>query len=170
MRQHRRPGRLRAIVGRPEQAAAHGLEPHDLEVRPADDPGADDARLAEADHGELDRGEVAERVERPDARAEVLDFRHGEDRVLDPDAGRALADVDQAIFVAVDERPQEDAADDAEDGGIGADAERQGDDHCDGQALDPGQRPEREAEIGDEAHTHPITCFLESLNRLLTRG
>ena len=64
----------------------------------------------------------------------------------------ALADVDQAVLVAVDQRPQQHAADDAEDGGVGADAERQREDDGDGQALDPGQRPQREAEVGDEAH------------------
>ena len=64
----------------------------------------------------------------------------------------ALADVDQAILVAVDERPQQHAADDAEDGGVGADAERQRDDDGDRQALDPGQRSERVAEVGEEAH------------------
>ena len=44
------------------------------------------------------------------------------------EARRALADVDEAILVAIDERPQQHAADDAEDGGVGADAERQRDD------------------------------------------
>ena len=52
-----------------------------------------------------------------------------------PRPGRALADVDEPVFVAIDERPQEDAADDAEDGGVGADAERQRDDDGDGQTL-----------------------------------
>ena len=82
---------------------------------------------------------------------------HREDGILDADAGRALADVDEAILVAVDERPQQDAADDAEDGGVGADAERQGEDDGDGQALDPGERPQGEAEIGEEAHINPFT-------------
>ena len=160
VREHRRPGRRRAIVGRPEQAAVHGPQAHDLEVRAPDDARTHHARLAEANHRELNRGKVAERVERADARAQVLDLRHREDRVLDPPAGRALADIDEPIFIAIDQRPQENPADDAEDGGIGADAERQGDDHCDGQPLDPGERPESKANIGDEAHNHPITCFL----------
>ena len=65
---------------------------------------------------------------------------------------RALADVDEPVLVAVDERPQQDAADDAEDGGVGADAERQRQDDGEGQALGPGQRPQSESEIGKEAH------------------
>ena len=36
---------------------------------------------------------------------------------------RALADVDEAIFAAIDQRTQQDAANDAEDRGVGADAE-----------------------------------------------
>ena len=139
-----------------EQAAQHRTESHDLEVRAADDPGADHARLAEADHREVDRGEVAEGRQRLDAPAQVLDLRDGEIGVLGADAARALADVDQAVFVAVDERPQEHAPDDAEDRGVGANAERQGDDHRDGQSLDPGQRPQRKPEIGDEAHTQRL--------------
>ena len=155
--QHRGPRRLRPVVGRPEQAAAHRLEAHHLEVRTADDAGADHAGLAEADHRELDRREVAEGVERPDACAKIVDLRHREDGVLDTDARRALADIDEAIFVAVDERPEEHAADHAEDGGVGADAERERDDNREGQPLDPGERPEGETEIGEEAHKHSVT-------------
>ncbi len=82
---------------------------------------------------------------------QVAQLRHGEVSVLDLDPGRALADVDQPILVAVDERPQQDTADDAEDRGVGADAERERDDHGEGQTLDPGQRTKRELEVGDES-------------------
>ena len=87
-----------------------------------------------------------------DAAAQVAELRHREVGVLDADARRALADVDQPVFVAVDQRPQQHAADDAEDRGVGADAERQREDDGDGQPLDPGERPEGEAEVGNEAH------------------
>ena len=89
--------------------------------------------------------------QRGDAAAQVLDLRDREVGVLDADAARALADVDQAIFIAVDERPQQHAADDAEDRGVGADPERQGDDHRDRHALDPGQRAQRKPEVGHQA-------------------
>ena len=88
---------------------------------------------------------------------QVAELGHREVRVLDADAARALADVDQPVLVAVGERPQQHAADDAEDGGVGADAEREREDDGDGQALDPGERPQREAEIGENAHTLPFT-------------
>ena len=74
--------------------------------------------------------------------------------VLDADALGALADVDQPVLIAVDERLQQHAADDAEDGGVGADAERQRQDDREGQALDPHQRPPRETQVGQEIHRH----------------
>ena len=58
---------------------------------------------------------------------------------------RALTDVDQPILVAVDERPQQHAADDAEDRGVGADAKGERDDDGDGESLDPGQRAQRDS-------------------------
>ena len=57
------------------------------------------------------------------------------------DAGRALPQVDEVLFVLVDQRPEQHPADDAEDGGVGANAQRQRQDDRDGEAFDPGQRP-----------------------------
>ena len=91
---------------------------------------------------EADRGEIAELADGLDARLQVLDFGNGERLVVDADAGRALADVDQAIFVAIDERAEEHAADDAEDGGVGADPERERENHGDGEAFGVGEGAE----------------------------
>ena len=91
-------------------------------------------------------------VQRPDARAQVVDLRHRERGVVGADALGALADVDQAVFVLVHQRTKQHAADDAEDGGVGADAEGQCDDDRQSQALDPGQRPDGEFEVGEDAH------------------
>ena len=99
--------------------------------------------------------------------AQVAELRDRKVGVLDADAARALADVDQAIFVAVDERPQQHAADDAEDRRVGADAERQGDDDGDGQALDPGQRPQRKPEVGHQAAHALLLSFLTAMLLLL---
>src|SRR5882724_8846531 len=49
------------------------------------------------------------------------------------------------IFVAIDERAEQHAADDAEDGGIGADAERERDHDGGGQPFDAQQRAHGEA-------------------------
>ena len=135
-----------------EQAAEHGAQAHHVEERAADDARLHHARLAaETDHREIDGGEVAEGADGGDARLEVVDFRHRERRVLGADAGRALADVDQAIFVAIDERAQEHAADDAEDRGVGADAERERDDDGGGEALGAQQRAQGEADVAARA-------------------
>jgi len=48
-------------------------------------------------------------------------------------------DVDQALFAAIDERPQQDAADECENRRIRADTQRQRQNHRDGKSLGCGQ-------------------------------
>jgi hypothetical protein len=129
MGHHRGARSLRPVVDRTEESALDRAEPHHLEVRPADDPRPNLARLAQADHREVDRGEIAEGGQRLDTCAKIQDFRHGEGRILDTDATRALANVNQAIFISIDERSEENTSDDAEDRRIGANSERQGEDN-----------------------------------------
>ena len=86
-------------------------------------------------------------------RPQILQLRHREVRVRHADARRALADVDEAVGVAVDQRPQQHAADDAEDRRVGADPQRQRDDDGDGQALGSGERPKGDSKVGDPAHS-----------------
>ena len=148
--QHGRAGGVGAIVPRVEQSAKHWVQPHHLEIRSADDAGTHLARLAKADHGEADGGEVAERAQRFDACAQILNFRHGERNVVGADAARTLADVDQPVLVAVDERPQQHTAHHAEDGGVGADAQRQREHHGDGKPLDTSKRADRVFQIAQE--------------------
>ena len=74
-----------------------------------------------------------------DAAAQILDFGDGEVGVVDAEAAGALADIDEAVLVAIDERAQEHAADQAEDGGVGADAEREREDYGDRQPFGSGQ-------------------------------
>ncbi len=100
------------------------MQSHHLEIRSAHHAGADFPRFAETDHGEADGGEIAERTHALDARAQILDFRDGEHCVFDAEAPRALADVDQAVFVAIGQRPQQHAAHQGEDGGVRAYAQR----------------------------------------------
>ena len=69
-----------------------------------------------------------------------------------PTPGGALTDVDEPVRVPVHERPQQHAADDAEDGGVGADAERQGQDDGDGKAGHPCKGPDGKLEVGYQAH------------------
>ena len=85
--------------------------------------------------------------------------------VLDADALGALPDVDEPVLIAVDQRLQQHAADDAEDGGVGADAKRERQDDRECQALDPHQRPPRESQIGKEIHRHTRPPLLTSRTR-----
>src|ERR1700694_63752 len=55
---------LRTIVLRAKQPAEHWVQPHDLEIRSADDPRADLTWFAKADHGKADRGNIAALRER----------------------------------------------------------------------------------------------------------
>src|SRR4029434_9611079 len=76
--------------------------------------------------------------------------------ILDIDARRALADVDQTRFVTIDERPQEHDLYDAEHSRVSADAQREGHDDCQCQPLGARERPECKFQVGDEIHTAPI--------------
>ena len=143
-------GGVGAVIVRVEQAAENGVQAHDVEVGAVHDAGADFAGFAEADHAEADGGEVAELADGLYARLQILDFGDGEIGVFDADAGGALADVDEAILVAIDERAEEDAADDAEDGGVGADAESERKDDGDGEAFGAGERAEGNFQIACE--------------------
>jgi hypothetical protein len=63
----------------------------------------------------------------------------------------ALADIDEPVLVAVDERPEQDAPDEPEDGGVGADAEGQREHDGEGQTLGSGEGPQGELEIDKKA-------------------
>ena len=145
VRQHRGAVRLRSVIARTEQSPLDRLQAHDLEVRAANDSRSHGAGVAKANHREPDRREVAERGERFHAGPQVPDLRHRKVRVLDVDARRALPDVDQPVLVAIHQRPDQDAADDAEDGGVGANPQRQG--HDDGQREALGARQASEERI-----------------------
>jgi hypothetical protein len=136
VRQDRHARGLGTLIGGVQQAAVQRPKPHDLEKRSVDDTRLHDARLlAEPDQCELGRGKVAECADRPDARREIADLGHREGEVLGVDAEGGLADVDEPIRVPVDERTQQHAPDDAEDRGVGADAQGECHDHGAGQAL-----------------------------------
>ena len=155
VREDRRPRGFRAIVLRVQEAAEHGAKPHHVEERPADDARFDDPGLAaEAEHREINGREVSEGADGGDARFQVADLGHRERHVLGAKAGRALADVDQAIFVAIDQGAQEHAADDTEDRGIGADAERERHHDRGSQALGAAERPQPDPHILPECPGH----------------
>ena len=152
MREHRRTRRLRSVVLRVQQPAKHRLETHDVEIVAVDDAGTHLARLAEADHREADGREGPDALQRFHALLKILDFRHRKRGVLDPAAARALSDVDQPAFVAVDQWPEQHAAYDAENGGVGANPEREGQGDSEGDALGAGERAQGVFQIEKECH------------------
>src|SRR4030095_13502300 len=94
---YRHARRLRTIVVRVEQAAEYGAKAPHGEARAADHAGFHDPWFAdETHHREVDRREITEGADAGHAGFEVGDFRHRERGVLGADAGRALADVNQA--------------------------------------------------------------------------
>src|SRR5262249_12301891 len=116
------------------------MQAHDLEVVAIHDAGFHFAGLAEADHGESNGGKVTEGAERLHAGFEINDFGDREPSVLDAEAHGALANVNKAVFVAIDEWSQKDSAHQAEDGGIGADTESEGQDNRQRQAFCTSER------------------------------
>ncbi len=111
-------------------------------------------RVAEAEQREVDRREFAEGTDRFRSRAQILDLGHGKAHVLDADPGPALAQVDQLVLTPVDQRPEQHAADDTEDRGVGADTEREGDHHRHGQALGAAKRTDTDPHVLCEVARH----------------
>src|SRR5262249_36246470 len=91
-----------------------------------------------------------ERADRCDARSQIIDFRYRKRHVVEAEARRGLPDINQAVFVAVDQRTEQDAADDAEDGGIGAYPESKRDDDSGRQSLGAHEGPEGKADVTAE--------------------
>jgi hypothetical protein len=60
------------------------------------------------------------------------------------------------LLVVIDERLEQHAADDAENGGIRADAEGQRENDGDRQAAGPDQGTKRVAEVGQQSHIQSI--------------
>ena len=145
-------GGLGALILGPDEAPEHGMKTHHVEVRSTDHAGTNFARLAEADHREADRREVADRRHGLETGREILNLRDGEGGVLGAEAGRTLANVDQTILVAIHKRPQQHAANDAEDRGVGADAEGEREDDGERQPLRARQGAEGELQVGEEGH------------------
>ena len=87
--------------------------------------------------------------------AEVVDFGDGEGRVLGVNAGSALADVEEAGFVAIGEGAEEDGAHDAEDGGVGSDAESESEGDGEPERGDAGEGADRDPEVTKKSHDGP---------------
>ena len=140
------------IVLGADEAAENGMEAHHVEVGSAHHATLNFARLAEPDHGEADDREIAELLDGVDAGFNVLDFWNGEGGVFVAQARRALADVNEAVFVTIHERFEEHSAHEGEDCGVGADAERQRQDDNAREAFGAHQGMECNSQIPKKRH------------------
>jgi len=70
-----------------------------------------------------------------------------------------LANIDQAVLVAIDKWPQQDASNQGEDGGVGTDAKGKCDHYGDSQPFRSGQGTNREFQVTYEVHKTPFSEF-----------
>ena len=87
-----------------------------------------------------------------DAGFNVLDFWNREGGVFVAQARRALADVNETVFVSIHERLEEYAAHKGKDGGVGADTERQRQDDNGRETFGAHQRTECNSQIPKKGH------------------
>ncbi len=123
-----------------------GAEPHDFEVVSGDDPGAHAHGLVHSEHGEHHGGELRDTFETGTMLPVVVDLGNGERYVAESCEARGMAQVDEAISVAIGQRPEPDSVHDAEDRSVGANAESE--------RQDEGERISR-------ASREPADCDLQ---------
>src|SRR5579864_6771344 len=132
-------GGVGTIVLRADQATENGMQAHHVKVAAAYHAPLNFAGLAEADHCEADFREIAELLDGVNAGLDIFDFGVGKGGVFVAQAASALADVDEPVLVTIDERLEQHSAHESEDGGIGSDAEREGEDNDDGEPWSAAQ-------------------------------
>ena len=161
VRQHhdRRRGLL-LVIGN-QQAAPQRLHAEDLEEVRRHQPAGRAMRVAAAEHVEGPVAELDELVDGLRRGPVVGDFLEREAGVLDAGAHRRLAEVHDAVGLGVGQRPQQHPVDDAEDGGVGPDAEAERQDEGQDEARRLGQAPDRRAE------THIVYPFWRECSALL---
>ena len=122
-------------------ARKYGVEPELVSMRPELAPMLEKADAA------LIIGDPALHLDPATLPFQVLDLGHGKGHLILPVSRRALPNVDKLVFTAVDQRPQQNATHQAEDGGIGSNSQCQCQDHRDRQAFAAPQRPQRHLKI-----------------------
>ncbi len=134
-----------ATVLRSDETAENRTQTHDIKVVAADDAAVNHARFAESDHRKVHRREIAELAHGAHAALDILDLGHGKRRVVLSAAGSALADIHEPVLVTVDQRLEQHAPDQREDGRVGPDSQRQREDHNGREAFAVHQRVERKS-------------------------
>src|SRR5262245_20848636 len=122
-------GSLGTVILRSDQASEHRTQSHHIEIRPVDYAAIDFARLAQPADREIDSREVTKFPQRLDPSLQVLNFQNRPRIVFGTCARRALPDINQPVFIAIDQGLDEHAPHEGENGGVGANAECQRDDY-----------------------------------------
>ena len=139
-----------AVVARAGEPAEHGGEAHDVEEVAGDEADLDGCHLGVAPQYGVPGRVLRDIGERRRAAPQVADFGDGEEHVLAAEPVGRVAEVDQAVAVAMGQRLEQHAAHDAEDRRGGADTEREGDDDDSGEPGIPAERAEAVAEVGED--------------------
>ena len=147
VRQHDDARGVGARVLRSDQTAENRTQTHYVKIVAADHAAVNHARFAQSDHSKVHLREIAELVQGADASLDILNFGHGKRGVVLSAGGCALANIDEAVLVAVDERLEQHSAHQREDRGVRADAQRQREDHNSREAFAAHQRVERNPQI-----------------------
>src|ERR1700730_3225213 len=100
-----------AVIAHVQQAAQDGVQAHHFEIATANHTRLNSTRLAETHHGKAEDGEVTELFDTLDAGAQILDLGYGEGGVVCVQSRSALPDIDEAVFIAIDERAEKHPAD-----------------------------------------------------------
>jgi hypothetical protein len=150
------------IVGRGEQSAGGGFEAEQAVVAAGDEIGGDELLFAVDDH-RLAGDHLSERSRNGfHVVAELLEQGKGDDAWTTVEKA---CDLDEPVRFADRQRAQHHRVDQREDGGVGADAERKGQDRDGSEPWRPSQRAHRVTQIGCEivepASAHVADCLLD---------
>ena len=110
------------VLSRQERPAQVGLDSQDVKKFRGDHSGLDALRLPTSEQDEGHGVVFDDRFQRLVLLSIVEDLFHRERHVVDVGQGSLLTKDDQLFAILVGERTQEDAVDDAEDGGVRSDA------------------------------------------------
>ena len=137
-----------AIVAVVERAAESGRESHHLEVVAGDETDLHAHGLLVGLARDIDGRILGDPLQTLGAGTEVVDLRHREIDVLAPGSIDRLAEVHEAVAVAMRQRLEEHPAHDAEDRGVRPDSEAKRQDDGDREARRANQAPVGKAKIG----------------------
>ena len=135
------------VLAGAEGASSQRAHAEHVEEVGRDDAGLHPAGLPLPEENEGHGVVLDERLHGPAPLPVVGQLQGRELRVDHPAEGRRLAEIDEALPVLVGQRPQQHAADHAEDRGVGADAEREGQHGDEREAGALAERAEGEAEV-----------------------